>query len=333
MDHDAEVLHLWYLHCRYSTKQQTREDADYDDQRTKGGMKSASKQIPAFFDARGFPLVNTAGDLYEGLTRKRRLRVVNVTHNFDEIPNWFFELSDTVNSAAVTIHGKVYPAGTCLLTDIDMPDEPSRDRSGNLYWSVTYNIQIDPDGYFIILPNKGPHEYVYQTRSTATVPQPESDPWVDVTKAAYDAQTTAARKNKIKRRILTDEQQELAQDIWLDATGQARRVVSLTNTQLGTGTITAGSTALTLSTGTLDASLHTGALIRFQGAGPLTRWLTTQIVSVDSTTTATLARAASSTVSTAKAVWVSGALVNYFVMEDLADWTGVVPLPNNQPGA
>jgi hypothetical protein len=332
MDHDDGVLNLWYLNAKYSTKQTTREFGPYDSQRTKGGMKSASKQVPAFYDARGYPLVNTAGDLYEGLTRKRRLRVVNVTHNFDEIPNWFFELADTINSANVTIHGKVYPAGCCLLTDIDMPDEPTTDEAGNDYWPVTYSIQIDPDGYFIVLPNKGLHEYVYQTRSTSTLPQPSSDPWIDTTKAVYDAETTAAKKNKIKRRILTDEQQELAQDIWLNADGQARRVVALTPTQLGTGTITAGSTSLTLATGTLDAAIHTGALIRFNGAGPLGRWLTTQIAAVTSPTTATLASKATTAVGTAKAIFVSGAIVNYFVMEDIADWSAV-PLPNNQPGA
>ena len=329
VNQDKDVLTLWYYTARYSTKQKTREDAPQDEQRTKGGMKSASKQVPAFFDSRGYPLVNTAGDLYEGLTRKRRLRVIPCTHNFTEIPNWFFDLADTINSAAVTIHGKEYPPLTCMLTDIDMPNEPSRDKAGTLYWPVTYSIAIDPDGYYIILPNKGSHEYVFQKRTSAS---PPDDKFSDCTKAEYDAVGTANLKQKIKRRIQTSEQQDLAQDIWLDHNGQAIRVISLSATQLGTGSISADSTTLTLASGSFDASIHTGALIRIIGAGPLVRPLTTQIVSVTSSTIAVLASPARTTATTVP-VWMSGAICNYFVMEDIADWTGIVPLPNNHPGA
>lgn len=322
---NEDVLTLWFYTARYSTKVTTREDAAYSAQRTKGGIKSAFKMVPAFYDARGYPLVNTAGDLYEGLTRKRRLRRYNCTHNFTTVPNWFFDLSDTINNAAITIHGETYPAGCALLTDLDMPDEASRDKAGALYWPVTFSVEIDPDGYFVVLPNKGPHEYIFQTRVNT------SSAWSDVTKTVYDAQATANLKQKIKRRIQTVEGQDLAQDIWLDANGQARRVISLTPSPIGTATVTAGSTTITLTAGSFDATLHTGALIKLAGAGPKGRWFISQIASVSSATVGVLA----STPSTSKvsgSIYLSGALVNYFVLEDLADWSSV-PLPNNHPGA
>lgn len=335
-DHDPEVLTLWYANFRYSTKRKTREKKPFDEQRVKGGMQSARKEVPAYFDARGYPLVNSAGDIYEGLTRKRRIRKIPCTYNFSSIPNWFFDLADTINNADVTIHNKVYPAGTCMLTDINMPDEPELDNDTpqNAYWPVTYNIEIDPDGYYLTLPNKGAHELVYQTRANATAI------FQDTTVALYNAKTPTTDRQIIKRRIQTNEQQDTAGSIWLNSYGQATLVRSFAPTQLGTGTITAGSTALTLATGSLilpptaglpENGHHTGALIRLQGAGPLGRWLTTRIETVLTTTTATLASPAKTTV-TGKALWVSGAIVNYFVMDDLADWSAV-PLPNNYPGS
>lgn len=324
-DQLEEAQQVWHVSCEFSTKLDTREDAEALSQRVKGGMQSASVEVPAYFDARGYPLVNTAGDVYEGLTRKQRLRVIPCTFNFDSIPNWFFELSDTLNASAVTIHGQSYPPGTCLLTDIDMPDEPQRDKAGTLYWPVSYKITINPSGYYVILPNKGKHELIYQTRGTTAAA------WADDTKANYDAESDADLKRVIKRRIQTDEQQEVAADIWLDANGQAQRVLSLRTTQLGLGAMTAGDATLTLSSGTFatDGSM-VGALVRVMGVGPKGRIFEARIDSVTDATHAELS-ALPRTTATGKAVWLSGAIVNYFVLEDLADWS-TVPLPNNHPG-
>ncbi len=325
-DHDGEVLTRWLVECKFTTKVQTRENGPYNAHRTKGGMRSGFKMIPAWYDSRGYPLVNTAGDLYEGLQRKRRLRIVNCTHNFTAIPNWFFEFADTVNSTAVDILGKTYPPGCCMLTDIDFPDEPERDPDGQLYWPTTYRIEIDPDGYYIVLPNRGLNEYVFQKRAST------SEEFADCSKSEYDAVGTANLKRKIKRRIQTDEGQDVPDNVWLNGDGQAVRVISLSPTALGAGSITAGSTSLTLTSGSFDAVLHKNALIRIIGAGPNFQPFTTQIVSC-SGTSATLAAPARHTV-TSQPVWMSGALCNYYTLEDLADWNAAsIPLPNNHPGA
>jgi len=321
-DHHDEVLNVWYMNVRYSTKITTREDQPWNLQRVKGGMRSGSIEVPAFFDSRGYPLVNTAGDLYEGLSRKVRTRVVNVTANFSSVPQFLFELSDTVNAAAVTIHGVSYPAGSCLLTDVDMPDEPTRDEAG-LYLPVSYKVEINPMGWWILLPNKGMNEIVFQVRADST------KPWTDATKATYDSKTPTTDRQIIKRRIQTTEQQDIPGDIWLDANGQAQRIVTLSSTQLGTGGISAESTTLTLASGSFSTTNHPGALVRIKGAGVKGSWLTTRIASVASSTSATLADKAFTTVSGAQ-VWVSGAIVNSFLLVDEGDWSAV-PLPNNQP--
>jgi hypothetical protein len=320
---DDAVLTLWYMTVKYSTAIRTREDAPYATQRVKGGMRSASILVPAFYDTRGYPLVNTAGDLYEGLTRKIQTRAVNVTYNSPTVPEWLFRLADTVNAAAVTIHGETYPALTCALRDVEMPDEPERDNAGNLYWPITYTVEINPLGWFTMLPNKGANELVYQTRTGSAAP------WTDNTKAGYDA-TASANRRIIKRPIQTEEQLNTGGELWLNSVGQAIKVPSLSATQLGTGSISSLSKTLTLSTGSFDATNHKGALVRVYGAGPKGRPLEARIASITSSSVAELEGAAYTTVISAQPVWLSGAIVNQFFLEDTADWSSL-PLPNNQP--
>jgi hypothetical protein len=322
LNQDDSVLTVWHLNCRYSTAIQTREDQAYGSQRTKGGVRSSSIEVPAFFDARGYPLVNTAGDLYEGLGRKVRTRTFNVTHNATSIPDYILNLSDTINAAAVTILGTSYPALTCKLTDVNCPDEPVRDNAGDLYYPVTYSIEMNPIGWHILLPNRGPNQLIYQTRTSG------SAPWSDVTKAAYDAQGDSNLKRVTKRPIESEEQQNLGGEIWLDKNGQAQTVTTLTSTSVGTGTISAGGTSITMDTGSLPEA--PGALIRIAGAGLKGRYHETNLVTVASGGgSGTISRAALEAAS-AQAVYVSGVIVNEFLLEDVADWSSL-PLPNNQP--
>jgi len=322
LSQDETVLTVWRLQVRYSTAIETREDDTYASQRTKGGMRSSRVEVPAFYDSRGYPLVNTAGDLYEGLGRPVRTRTVNVTHNTTSIPDYIFSLADTLNAAAVTILGTSYPALTCKLTDVNCPDEPVRDKAGSLYYPVTYNVEINPYGWHILLPNKGPNQLIYQTRTSATAD------WEDDTKANYDSKTPTTDRRIIKRPIESEEQQNLGGEIWLDENGQATTVVSLTGTSIGTANMTAGSGAITMVSGTLPETV--GALVRVEGAGLKGAVLASNILSVASGGgSGYLSQDAMETV-TGATVHASGVIVNEFLLEDAADWSSL-PLPNNQP--
>ena len=322
LSQDDTVLTVWRLEVRYSTAIETREDDAYASQRTKGGMRSSRVEVPAFYDSRGYPLVNTAGDLYEGLSRPVSTRTVPVTHNATSLPNYIFELADTLNAAAVTILGISFPALTCKLTDVNFPDEPVRDKAGDLYYPVTYNIEINPTGWHILLPNKGANELVYQTRTSATAN------WEDDTKANYDSKTPTTDRRIVKRPIESEEQQNLGGEIWLDENGQATTVVSLTGTSIGTANMTAGSGAITMVSGTLPETV--GALVRVEGAGLKGAVLASNILSVASGGgSGYLSQDAMETV-TGATVHASGVIVNEFLLEDAADWSSL-PLPNNQP--
>jgi hypothetical protein len=320
----ADFDDLMILTCTYSTKVDPQQDNnDPLLQMVKGGMRSASRDIPAYYDAFGQPLINGAGDLYEGLTKKQRLRQINVTANFASIPNYLFDLAETLNASSVTIHGKVYPPGTCYLSAVEMPDEPTTSKDGVKYLPITYNVEVNPTGYHVILPDKGMHELVYQTKGA----DPD-DVFKDATKAAYDAEENAAQKRVIKRRIQTTEQQDTAEPLWLDHNGQATRIVALTGTPLSGGAITAGSFGLTVSSGLVE-SIHKGCLVIIPGAGPFGRKLEATITTVSSATSCLLSVTAATTVS-GKSVYIPGARFRTFILEDLANWSAV-PLPNNQP--
>lgn len=312
---------LLILSCKYSTKWITQQD-DIDPLNllVKGGMRSASVDVPAYFDALGFPLVNDAGDLFQGVTRKSRRRVVNVTANYSSIPDFLFELSDTINGAAVSIHGKTYPPWTCLMSNVQMADEPTTSKDGVEYLPISYDVEINPEGYWVLFPNKGLHELVYQLRVDT------DSPWTDATYSAYDGESDGTLKRVIKRRINTDEQQAVADDIWLDHHGQAVKVISLSAVAIGTGDMTAGSTTLTISG--LDADRHTGAIVVVVGAGLRGKRLVTAIKSVGGGG-AVLYDAAKTTV-TGKNVYLPGARFKAFQLEEIGDWSSV-PLPNNQP--
>jgi hypothetical protein len=313
---------LMILTATFSTKIDTEDNTDPLAMLIKGGMQSASREIPAYYDAFGYPLVNGAGDLYEGLTKKQRLRQINVTANYAAIPNYLFDLAETLNAADVTIHGKTYPPATCYLSAVSMPDQPTQSSDGVYYWPISFNVEVNPSGYHIILPDKGMHELVYQTRAST------SAAWGDVAKSTYDGVGTANLKQIIKRRIQTTELQDTADPVWLDQNGQATRVISLTSSALSGGAMTAGSATLTVSSGLVEAT-HKGCLVIIPGAGPFGRKLEATITAVASGTSCTLSVPARTTVS-GKSVYIPGARFRTFILEDLADWSSV-PLPNNEP--
>lgn len=313
---------LYVLTCTYSTKPDRDEDNDSPlVAPVKGGMRSVAIDVPAYYDAFGNPLVNSAGDLLEGLTKKARRRQVFCTFNTRSVPDLIFELADTINANAVTILGRAYPAGTCYLSNVQAPDEPATAPDGTKYYPITYDIDIALDGWFSVFPDRGKHELIYQTRTDS------GSEWIDDTKANYDAKLPTTDRQVIKRKIQTEEQQDVAGDIWLDANGQATRVLSLQSTPFSGGAMTEGSATLTVSSGLSEAS-HKGCLVIVPGAGPFGRKLEATITAVASGTSCTLSRVAAKTVS-GKSVYIPGARFRYYLLPDVASWVGL-PLPNNQ---
>lgn len=318
-------LHL--LTCQYDSQNQPEEDDTPEEALIRAGFRAQDRQVPAFFDGFGRPNVNTAGDLIDGLVRVTNEYVIPVTAKLRTIPLYLFTLNNTINSGDLVFRGITFPAGTLLLKNMVAPDSPERDSNGGEYWPLTFDIIHNPDGFYELHPNKGKHELVYQTRTSS------SAEFQDDTYSNYDSKTPTTDRRIIKRRIETDEQQNIAGDIWLDRRGRAVKTVTLTTTAIApTGAMNAGGAVVTLSSSYLDTStedLHTGASIAVVGAGPHGRTLVTRIASVASATQATLDDSAATNVTTAQ-VYLPGIICRRVLNYRVADWSPV-PLPNNDP--
>lgn len=67
---------------------------------------SARVEVPAWVDAKGRPLVTTAGEIIPGLTRKIRIWNVRGTRNVPGVPSWILAgYGDSVNGDSVRLDG------------------------------------------------------------------------------------------------------------------------------------------------------------------------------------------------------------------------------------
>lgn len=319
--------------AEFDTKQQfDQPEYNFAQERVEGGLRGYSEEVPAFVDGQNTPVINDAGDWFEGATKKKRMIAVPCTAYFQEIP-WllFTVLSNTVNNAAITIHGLTFPAGTAWLGDPQMPKKPIVGSDGASYWPVDYEIHIDLDGWYQDFPNRGYQAIQYQTRIES---DPVTDPatygeWSDVDWTVYDAGTDSNLKRFIKIRVTDDVNADTPQNAWLDSHGQYVRA-SL-NYATGTVATTAGSqTATATFTPALDPDVDVGKRIQIAGAGLSGRTMVCRIDAI-SGTTLTLSYAAATTVASGAAK-IGGVWVKSFLFPELADWTDL-PLPNNETEA
>lgn len=285
-----------------------------------GRRRCQDVEIPAWQDAIGKPLVNTAGKLYQGQTITASTVVVSVRALFDHYPTELEAFNNTVNAAPVNIHGVAYPSRTCWMKNLDMDDQPKEEASVEFY-EATYDIVIDPRGYWSLLPNAGAVYLEYQTRATT------SAAWVPVSFATYDAEADEDLRQIVEKRNLDDTGHDAGQDTWLDRHGQKLRPV-FSDTPLGEGAMTAGSNVLTV-TGASFTDAHIGASVTFAEQGPFKKPITALITAVTGATTVTLNVTCGTTFSEVD-VYLSGALFNVFLKQPHVSWSAL-PLPPAPP--
>ena len=309
----------WVVTADFDSRVQFENiEYNFDNNVVKGGMRGITENVPTWWDTDGNPLVNDADDYYEGLTKRKRLVVVDVTAYFDSVP-WalFTELNGTVNDDSVTIHGVTFRAGICLLDNPVMPDSPITTIGGDLLWPVQYDITIDPEGWVSVLPNRGFYHYLYQTRTST------SAPWEDSGYDAYTAEGTSNLKRRLKQVITEDGEADVPTNIWLNDHGE--KILASLDVINTTCNTTAGSTTISSIAVSLTAA-DVGKYVVISGAGHQGRRLRARIES-QAGSSAVISIAAKTSV-TGGAIKGGGAYCKAYQIEDLADWTNL-PLPNN----
>lgn len=322
IDEGIQTVILWKVH--YDSRVQFDSDQGTIDALIRAGFRAVDREVPAIFDAFGRPNVNSAGDLIPGLKKLANDYVLYCTAPLATIPASLLGLNNTLNNSVLTIRGIDFQPGTLMLKNLDIPDTPDIDSdTGTGFWNVTYDIMHSPDGFYELHPNRGKHELVYQVKDGDGIFQ-------DTTPADYEAEATAGNKRIQKRRIQTEDDQAAAEDVWLDAFGQAILKPQFTTTAIGTGGMTLRDKTLTLATGSFatDGS-QDGATVAIVGAGQHGRILRTVITSVTDASNAEVEDLCCQAVSGAD-VYLPGVIAVRVINQPFADWA-TVPLPDNDP--
>ena len=311
----------WLVTAEFDSRNQLDRPKFNEDQNiVEGGMNGITEDVPTFWDTNGDPLVNAADDYYEGLTKRKRLIQIPITAYYKNTIPWalFETVNGTVNDAAITVHGRTFPAGIGLFENPRMPERPFIDDAGANFWQVKYMVTLNPDGWITILPNRGFMHYLYQTRALAT------DDFSYSGFDAYTAETDSNLKRRLKVNITEDGESDIPERIWLNDHGE-KMLAGLTVIS-GTGDTTAGSASVTNISPVLTAD-DVGKYIVITGAGREGRKHRARIVT-QAGGSCTIEPVAL-TAQTGGAIKGGGAYCKTYQIDDLEDWSSVL-LPNNQ---
>jgi hypothetical protein len=307
----------WLLTITWSSKQ-SFEKADENPlaRPVVGSIRCEDTDIPSSVDANGRVMANAAGDLYRGLTVVANLPRVGVTACLENWPVGLVKLNNTVNASAVRILGTWFPARTCWMKNLFIPDKPEEENSLR-YWKVTYDIVINERGYYELYPNSGLNRIQYQVRDNA------SADWEDVPFSEYDDKTPTTDRRMQRRRCLDGVGNDSGEETWLDAHGQ-ETLPTLGNGTIGTASGTAGSNVISVSASVFDED-SVGQVLTLTWPEPLNKAIQLQITEVISATDVRVHLAASASYSNIP-VSVTGCLFNLFYRQTAANWS-TLPLP------
>lgn len=125
-------------------------------------LESETVEVPTFRRLDGSLILNTAGDLVHGLTRKVNRRIFNYSKNVAAFPSWLLSYSDNaVNSDSVTIEGIAYAAGYLMLQKVRATPYTSEQVNGVTvaYRVMTFALVYDPRGWDEKVYNRGLRAY------------------------------------------------------------------------------------------------------------------------------------------------------------------------------
>jgi hypothetical protein len=133
-------------------------------------IKGQRREVVWFYDAKGRPKLNTAGDLIGDPAPTRIVTdlIFNVEKNMAlKLEAWILDYLDTVNSDAVRLRGLTCKPGTLLFAgEIDVGDEQntSGQQGGGQklvpFTVVKFQLLYRADGWTTIVPNRGFNQVV-----------------------------------------------------------------------------------------------------------------------------------------------------------------------------
>lgn len=307
----------WLLAITWSSKQSfEKSDENPLARPVVGSIRCEDVDIPSGIDATGRVMANAAGDLYRGLTVVANLQRVGVTAYLQNWPSGLRKLNNTVNVSAVQMFNEWYPARTCWMKNLFIPDKPDQENN-QTFWKVTYDILINERGYYELYPNSGLNRIQYQVRDNA------SADWEDVPYSEYEAKEPTTDRRMQRRRCLDGVGNDSGEETWLDQYGQ-ETLPTLGNGTIGTASGTAGSDVISVSTSVFDEN-SVGQVLTLTLPEPFDKAIQLQVTEVISATDVRVHLAANASYSNIP-VSVTGCLFNLFYRQSAANWA-TLPLP------
>lgn len=206
---------------------------------------------PALIDAVGRPVVNAVGEWVSGFSVRVPITEIHYEWNSETLPAWLLTANGCINANAFTIGTLPIPkyCARLIVDEYPLPDN-IKEENGVQFYPLFWRLEIDPRTHLEHKLNQGFHEFVYTDISGNKV-----------SPTATRGDSPGQLKYIRKRAILDDVGEPVKTQVMLDSYGRAIRDVALTNTPLGFCTTVAGTSTITLNSGTFadtDRGLFVG---------------------------------------------------------------------------
>lgn len=166
--------------------------------------RGSIEEIAALTNSKGEPHVNTAGDYFEGATRKRPAAVLSVSKNIPPVgASWLLTHLGKTNRGTIKLDGLAFREGRLMFTGVSLP-KPERENDIR-YRPATLEFTHNPDGWSIENLNRGLRE---------------------IKEVEVLSETTGEIETIYKKiEILDDDGKPITEPVFLDAEGKAIREV------------------------------------------------------------------------------------------------------------
>lgn len=168
-------------------------------------------------DGEGNPLVNTAGDLLEGIEEIASHWVIKVKKNVAKVPRYILDYDMSVNDGSVRISGLTFPKETLWLRRLHISDKKT--KADVDYYEFSFELHCKPGTWRRTFANRGYYEIVdvefgpFLIKQKKRILGPDGEPpaepqWIDVT-GAQPRETVVVEGRNADGTINTHDTQEI----------------------------------------------------------------------------------------------------------------------------
>lgn len=153
-----KTRYRWDVTAKFSSKQVTQQRAeDPLDDPAKITLTSELIQKEKFTDENGNPFMNAAGEPVKVIVEIPQ-NIISVSKNIALYNGWISDINGIINSAPVRIRGKVYPARTLKVTQVQVGDIEYRNDVA--FMVAQLQMREEPDGWVVPYLHQGYYELV-----------------------------------------------------------------------------------------------------------------------------------------------------------------------------